>query len=479
MPRNAADGQQTFFGDKGRDHVLELFRGMTVPRNPKMWQCLPALEQYKFKRKRKCRRLDRKIARLQGQADQKSIRRAQNLRRKRRQLGEKKLRAWQKKQNASPDDSPGYHRAIFDRVRSLVPERDRLATSLFQIASLRDPIGQAAFRDLEALYLKPSEVTHRPGLEPDKCHCRTKNIAWKHVYTCHKKFCTGIYGFAELCFHCDEWIMGAEPWSSHCQDHLNGERKFPVWCDYLLYSGVLAQPGHCPHCLFKPKLPASLRMFQFKDRRKWQDHIRRHDQDLRDGESTCPYSQPSCKQPFPSALYLQFHLKDAHGVPLAIERTERKRPREGSEDILPTRVKKQRREGNPGPCEDVGITRECTFVNATIETMSQRQERQSRTNFCYPTPIYCPDSPSAGTVEPSQSVTMPSPTFNENLIDLSLSPEVAILDNTPPTSVCTDDLIDPAILAEGTTHPSCEDFIDVDGMLGSNFSAVRMTQSAC
>lgn len=53
-----------------------------------------------------------------------------------------------------------------------MPERDRLASNLFQVAPLRSPTGLAVPHDMMTLYQKRSEVEYRPGLEPDKCCCR-------------------------------------------------------------------------------------------------------------------------------------------------------------------------------------------------------------------------------------------------------------------------------------------------------------------
>ena len=53
-----------------------------------------------------------------------------------------------------------------------MPERDRIASNLFQAAPLRSPTDLAVLHDMTALYQRRSEVEHRPILEPDKCCCR-------------------------------------------------------------------------------------------------------------------------------------------------------------------------------------------------------------------------------------------------------------------------------------------------------------------
>lgn len=114
-----------------------------------------------------------------------------------------------------------------------MPERDRLASSLLEVTPLRSPIGIAALRDLVALYLKDTEVEVRPGLEPEKCNCLTvageqkptrpgsgstkTAYSWKHIYDCYKTNQIAEHGFAELCFHCQNWIVDKLEWEDHCQ----------------------------------------------------------------------------------------------------------------------------------------------------------------------------------------------------------------------------------------------------------------------
>jgi hypothetical protein len=52
-----------------------------------------------------------------------------------------------------------------------MPERDRLASSLFTVASIRSEEGRAVLRDMIALYQQETKVAVRPGLEPEKCLC--------------------------------------------------------------------------------------------------------------------------------------------------------------------------------------------------------------------------------------------------------------------------------------------------------------------
>lgn len=125
---------------------------------------------------------------------------------KKRKLADQKFREWQQTQPYRPitareKNLPYYHRNIFDRVRFLIPERDRLAENLFQTDTLRNSTGFQVFRDMIALCETDTEIKFRPGLEPNLClcgkstrrrklpefFCAAKNLKstynWKHVYT--------------------------------------------------------------------------------------------------------------------------------------------------------------------------------------------------------------------------------------------------------------------------------------------------------
>jgi hypothetical protein len=79
----------------------------------------------------------------------------------------------------------------------MMPERDRLAVNLFEVAPLRRPIDLAVIRDMVALCKRPSEVEFRLGLELEKCYCSDKkdhtksgpgkSYEWRHIYNYYKK----------------------------------------------------------------------------------------------------------------------------------------------------------------------------------------------------------------------------------------------------------------------------------------------------
>lgn len=348
MRTNGADGQDTYLGGKGRTLVADLFRGLTVPRNPNLWQCLPAEKQYELENKEEYLALKEEIMILEGKKDRESISHRQNLYHEKRKLFTKELHDWQKRQPNKANDPPGYHRAIFNRASFMMPERYSLKSDLFQVDTLRSLTGLNALRAVIAIHEKPFEVEYRPGLEPDKCCCPkeddsksrlnnpTASYDWKHIYTCYKRDYSTVYGSAELCFGCNEWFFGSEAWEDHSQDHLNNLETFPIYFDPLIHGGVLATAGYCPFCVTDERLPASKRLYQFLNRSKWLEHIHKHVHDLDDRKPLkCPHPQPYCAKLFESVKQLQFHLQDAHGVDFTKEPTRLKRSREETEERQP------------------------------------------------------------------------------------------------------------------------------------------------
>ncbi len=126
MPRNGADGQAAYHGQKRRALVLDLFRGLTIPRNPSLLQCLPAKMRFEFENKPEFIELNRQLAMRRGTTDTGWLLERTKLHAEKRKLLDKELRDWQKQQPIKYDDLPGYHRSIFDRVRFMMPESDRI-----------------------------------------------------------------------------------------------------------------------------------------------------------------------------------------------------------------------------------------------------------------------------------------------------------------------------------------------------------------
>ena len=339
LPRNVADGQRAFLGNEGRQIIGDLFRNMTVPRNPTLWHRLPAEKQHALERSAEFREIEEQILSLEAKNDKESVRLRNSLHTKRRQMQEKALQEWQKQQPISYSGARGYHRAIFGRIKFMLPERAAIAQDIFQVDTMRSFTGLQVLRNLMSLYQKRSEVDYRPGLEPNKCSCSRRAECsagndWKHVYSCYRKQKTEEHGNAELCFRCNEWVYGSEAWENHCRGHLHHDllNDFPMWCDPLTYGGVLATPGHCPFCVTDESLPASTRMHQFLHRATWLEHVQQHIRILHpDQPVKCPHPSASCGKVVATPLELQFHLQDAHGIDFIRERSL-KRARESSEE---------------------------------------------------------------------------------------------------------------------------------------------------
>ncbi|KAF5247033.1 hypothetical protein FAUST_885, partial [Fusarium austroamericanum] len=108
LPQNGADGQAAYHGQGRRTIVLDLFRGLTIPRNPSLRQCLPAKEQYDCDNSADIMRISREIVSLRRTADEKSMKDRKKLYAEKRKLVAERLRNWQKNQPVKHDDPPGY-----------------------------------------------------------------------------------------------------------------------------------------------------------------------------------------------------------------------------------------------------------------------------------------------------------------------------------------------------------------------------------
>lgn len=197
---------------------------MTLPRNPKLAQSLPAEKRFEFENSQE--HVDSEdqivvITDLRGKVDPDSAGRRNKLYAERRKPSNKELRKWQKLQPNKLEPGgvdnavvEGHHRTTFNRTRFLMRERDRLAPSLLEVAPLRSAIGLAALRDLVALYQKDTEIEFRLGLEPENAGAQraegkqklvppyvssTKaDYHWRHLYDCSKRDRIAALGFAEL-----------------------------------------------------------------------------------------------------------------------------------------------------------------------------------------------------------------------------------------------------------------------------------------
>jgi hypothetical protein len=187
-PNNAGtDGQGSYFNDELRSIVSDRFRAMTLYRNPELWQSLPAEKQDELENSSEFIAIEDELEALsRNSKDDSTTRdRRKELRADKRKLLTEELRKCQKLQpnklpsSTDENDMIGYHRTRFFRTYGLMPERNRLASSLFTVASIRSDEGQAVLRDMITLYQQDTKVLSRPGLEPEKCGCSATGRKWK------------------------------------------------------------------------------------------------------------------------------------------------------------------------------------------------------------------------------------------------------------------------------------------------------------
>ncbi|KAL6240235.1 hypothetical protein RBB50_012872 [Rhinocladiella similis] len=361
QPNNpGTDGQDAYLRGKIRTIVADLFRGMTVARNPDLFHCLPAEKKAELEASPEFTSMDNELKLLKTQPpSQDRDRRRREIYRDRQKMRKKGLRHAQKTQ---PCERPwetraeirsiGGYRSRFQRLRHLMPERSRLAKSMFEVGCLRSSEGRQVLQDMIALYKQEKEVSVRLGLEPDKCHCHpdelswepnervtserpgahqgfrrwsskarsdlalsstpnSTTLSWKHVYMCHKQYLSGTDGFAELCSLCNRWIVGLDEWEQHCQSHLAAPETIPIQCDPLIYGGTLGAFGYCPICLGNTLLFARDRMQQFPRLDYWMSHVTKCIEEL-DRRSAAGCSIPWCNIPCENTLRRRYHLQDVH-----------------------------------------------------------------------------------------------------------------------------------------------------------------------
>jgi hypothetical protein len=264
-------------------------------RNPNLWQCLPAEKQHELENDPEIQKIESQLAALNldsGKDVQDRKKEKQALYAQKKKFLKKQVRKWQRKQPYRPEDPTGYHRELFNRLSFMMPTRKRLSENMFEVADLRSSVGIQVLRDMIALCEQDTNIECRPGLEAERC-CHFKdeesksNLGvghedWQHIYSCYKTEQEKVHGVAELCFICHEWVLGEQEWESHCKGHVDNLQSFPRFLVPLLPEGILAMPGFCPFCLTNSKLPASRRMYQFKNKQKWLQHVQDHVDSLDD-----------------------------------------------------------------------------------------------------------------------------------------------------------------------------------------------------
>ncbi len=185
-------------------------------------------------------------------------------------------------------------------------------------------------------------------------------------------------------------------------------------------------PGFCYDCLTNPTLPASKRMYQFKNKPKWQTHIQGHVDALDDYKPVkCNLRTSQCLGPFDSVLRLQFHLQDAHGIHTIKRRRWRKRSRHESDEGQAVEQKRQnvkhkRETIKSEEAEDQKWSLEYAFVNSTITSMEPIAAcSTSKSSSCRSTPSQSLTTSSYGDRE-SRTLTPLSSVGDEIPINLGI-----------------------------------------------------------
>ena len=183
------DGQASFLGEPLRRDYHEDLRGMSLRRNPQLWQTLPA----KLKDDLECspeyvaldakiEALTAKIGTVKFEDGERDRAYRKTLYKEKRQLTLNSLQEWRKQQPRKAEQdmsSTDRCRTRFSRVRHLMPERDRLATNLFLPIRLRSPEGQAVVQDLIALCKNNRRVAYHPNLQPSMDRCPSPQCTLK------------------------------------------------------------------------------------------------------------------------------------------------------------------------------------------------------------------------------------------------------------------------------------------------------------
>ncbi|PGH00186.1 hypothetical protein AJ79_08291 [Helicocarpus griseus UAMH5409] len=360
-PNNDTDGQAAYLGDPVRTHVVDVFRNLKLERNPDLWQSLPAEKQYALKKTEEYLTIEKKLQDL-GASSKAEERNA--LYGEKRRLIDKELRKCQKEQHRQPPSKDaldstyymGHYRARFARASRMMPERQRLVTNIFEVATLRSKVGREVLRDMTALCSQKHEIETRLGLEPSKCHCghlHSLEVDDSTNRRPSRRHLVELQGFAEFCFLCDKWFSNMRDWEEHCKSHLYGSLEVPVQCDPLIYGGTLVAPGLCPGCIGDETLPATEQMKQYTRHNLWKDHVSScfkqrfvKGQHGPDDIVGCTHPDKRCKQLSVSVLQLRFHFQDVHCT--EVDHVRHSRGAKGVKRSLP-RTDLEEPEGNCAP----------------------------------------------------------------------------------------------------------------------------------
>ena len=161
-----------------RSIVNDRFCAMTLSRNPKWWQSLPAEKQNELETSPEFITIEAELEALSlGSTNDSTARDCLKKLRAQKKLVLDELRKFQKLQRqklsskADKSNLTSHHRTRYTRICGLIPIRRRLASDLFDAVSIRSAKNWEVLVDMIELYQQETEVAFRLGLEPENCQC--------------------------------------------------------------------------------------------------------------------------------------------------------------------------------------------------------------------------------------------------------------------------------------------------------------------
>ncbi|QKX62582.1 uncharacterized protein TRUGW13939_09743 [Talaromyces rugulosus] len=343
--KNRVSGVDSYWGRPRREDHLQEIRASNLKYKPQLLHWLPAKQRYDLEHGPEFVSIAQELADLQHEKQQEGLTgqevcnltaRQGRLYEEKRQLIQMALKAWQEDpQSMPPGNKTGVmdpQTIFFERTRRLDPVRDRLAENLFLDVPLRSETGDMVIEDMIRLCKGAPEVAYRPSCRPtDKGQCLVEDCGenmerlrpdqrWPHVYKCYREDLIRQHGFAQLCYICDEWILGRPPWIEHCTGHLEQPETLPIRCEPVNFRLTVAWPGYCITCIFSQKnADERLRSWEYPNR--WKEHVDRCLREYwaaslssRKAVSCC---DPRCQGDYATDYDLRFHMIDWHGYPLS------------------------------------------------------------------------------------------------------------------------------------------------------------------
>jgi len=317
---STVDGQATYLGlEKKLDGLHELFRGFSIRRD---FHYQPEVTLQVRKEMNDCVPLMENAANeLQEREVQRGRQRVHDRRRqqKNRLLNEERT-------HRRPTQALGAatyrYESDFQRSRRLMPERHRLAESLFQTRTVRNEPGVAVMNDLVALYSSRNEDTYCASLNGSRTHCVTCGVARfnglrlqlrSHVYHCRKQHDQRRGGFSEFCFACFSWVEDVRQWEEHVQQHCTDP---PLKCNLVIFRETVLRPGLCPDCMggSSAEDAGSIKFVQYLNMTRWIAHTSAHVRMMTSNDLRCLH--PHCRDMplFSNMKQYLTHRSDVHQI---------------------------------------------------------------------------------------------------------------------------------------------------------------------